>query len=228
MKSSLKEINGRFYMSAKVVILSTNHEASLKGNELWINIEGKLKLSKPNSICPGPQSFQHLYFISDEEIKEGDWCFNSFDNQIWKYKSSPCPLPYWGNKDTLTKIIATTDSSLGLPQPSPSFIKAYIEEYNQGNVITDVLVEYYVDYKIHCEISREDCSKICGKSIGCELCSKANWKLKLDSNNTITTKKIKDSWNYEEHCLDMQYYMEYCERSGYVTPQEWINKYKHY
>jgi len=28
--------------------------------------------------------------------------------------------------------------------------------------------------------------------------------------------------------LNMQYYMEYCQRNGYVTPQEWIEKHKHF
>jgi len=27
---------------------------------------------------------------------------------------------------------------------------------------------------------------------------------------------------------NMQYYMEYCQREGYVTPQEWIEKHKHF
>lgn len=63
------------------------------------------------------------------------------------------------------KIIATTDESLyfkdtnknpkqymgsyismslgeNLPQPSQQFIQKYIGEYNKGNIITDVLVEY--------------------------------------------------------------------------------------
>lgn len=27
---------------------------------------------------------------------------------------------------------------------------------------------------------------------------------------------------------NMQYYMEYCEQIGYVTPQDWIEKHKHF
>jgi len=27
---------------------------------------------------------------------------------------------------------------------------------------------------------------------------------------------------------NMQYYMEYCEANGYVTPQDWIEKHKHF
>jgi hypothetical protein len=32
----------------------------------------------------------------------------------------------------------------------------------------------------------------------------------------------------EEMYLNMQYYYEYCIFKGYVTPQEWIEKHKHF
>lgn len=32
----------------------------------------------------------------------------------------------------------------------------------------------------------------------------------------------------EEMYLNMQYYHEYCIFKGYVTPQEWIEKHKHF
>ena len=32
----------------------------------------------------------------------------------------------------------------------------------------------------------------------------------------------------EDMYLNMQYYMEYCQSKGYVTPQEWLNKHKHF
>lgn len=28
--------------------------------------------------------------------------------------------------------------------------------------------------------------------------------------------------------FDMQYYMEYCQREGYITPQDWLDNHKHY
>ena len=31
-----------------------------------------------------------------------------------------------------------------------------------------------------------------------------------------------------EMFLNMQYYYEYCQMKGYVTPQEWIEKHKHF
>lgn len=39
---------------------------------------------------------------------------------------------------------------------------------------------------------------------------------------------IKAEKDLREMHLNMQYYMEHCERNGYVTPQEWIEKYKHF
>lgn len=35
-------------------------------------------------------------------------------------------------------------------------------------------------------------------------------------------------WQQKQQLDDMQYYMEYCQRNGYVTPQEWLNNHKHY
>ena len=62
-------------------------------------------------------------------------------------------------------------------KPSDSFISKYIEEYNKGNQITDVLVEY----------------KWNGGRAG-------DYKMipKIDSDNTITIKKVKDSYSREE------------------------------
>jgi hypothetical protein len=34
--------------------------------------------------------------------------------------------------------------------------------------------------------------------------------------------------NQREMWDNMQYYMEYCNRNGYVTPQDWIENYKHF
>lgn len=38
-------------------------------------------------------------------------------------------------------------------------------------------------------------------------------------------KLLKDQ---QEMFSNMQYYMEYCESNGYVTPMEWLEKYKHF
>ena len=98
----------------------------------------------------------YLYIISDDEIKEGDYYILSTNKPLIVLKSTGD-----GDYFNCNKIIATTDTSLkieidgnrgdllpdvsfdiNLPQPSQQFIEKYIEEYNKGNVITDVLVEY--------------------------------------------------------------------------------------
>jgi len=40
--------------------------------------------------------------------------------------------------------------------------------------------------------------------------------------------KPTDDPRSDEMLLNMQYYMEYCNSKGYVTPQDWLEKYKHF
>ena len=101
---------------------------------------------------------KHIYITSDEEIKEGDYYYDNIVLQVRQWKSF---MIY--NNVQHKKVIATTDTSLYihqketislpervfyLPQPSQQFVEKYIEEYNKGNIITDVLVEYkFNDFK---------------------------------------------------------------------------------
>lgn len=91
---------------------------------------------------------QHLYIISDEDIKEGDWCIDSY-NQIHQFVD----LKFAGlGSAKFSKIVATTDISIGtnganvrmsmpLPQLPESFIQAYIKAYNESKPITEVDLE---------------------------------------------------------------------------------------
>jgi hypothetical protein len=146
------------WLKRTVVMLPTNQEAIRSGIYLYNNKLSKLYIATSGNDKDIISQPQHLYILSDENIVEGDWCINSYDNQIWQYKPSPCPMPYWGNKNTLRKIIATTDTNLialfgndgeiygkmkeGLPQLSQSFLNKFIEQYNKGVVISDIMVEY--------------------------------------------------------------------------------------
>ena len=153
--------------------------------------------------------YQHLYIISDDEIKEGDWYFDGTDFIHKKSKHNNTLVD--GNKQA-KKIIATTDTSLELPRLSQQFIQKYIEEYNRGNIITDVLVEYenkfdgkeYVD-----ELDAYGYDKV--KSI-----------LKINpQDNNITIKIAKDSCSREEvdRLLDEQ---------ASKTTAEMLEKFKGY
>ena len=157
-------------------------------------------------------SKQHLYITSDDKIKEDNWCIDSNGN-IFQYKNH-FPINI-GQR----KIIATTDTSLNiytwkqsnkkskpynvqqniettkkvfipLPQPSQQFIEKYIEQYNKGNVITDVLVEY--------EYLLNDNTVI------------SYWNLKVNpKNNTITIRKLKEVYSKEELCQILEKYTSF-------------------
>jgi hypothetical protein len=120
-----------------------------------------------------PTTTQHLYFTSDEEIKEGDWVI--FDHikipqQIKRHFKT-------AKEEGARKIIATTDKSLkfnhkvdmiendgypiyhiknnGIPQIPESFIKAYVEANGE---IDEVMVEYEEDICINC--GRQHCDNL--------------------------------------------------------------------
>ena len=197
------------FKKAKVVMLPTNEAKGdfskeriypcLLKHSWMFDKEEKGKLIFANSNIRTPTQLQNLYFLSDEEIKEGDWFIfgynleNDYEGgkdykitnndviQCLEIKDNKYIIHKEGNTEieNCKKIIATTDVSLGLPQPSQQFIQKYIEEYNKGNVITDVLVEY--------EYLLNDMGVI------------PYWCLKINpKDNTITIRKVKDSWNKEE------------------------------
>jgi hypothetical protein len=149
----------------KVVMLPTNEASNI------IIAKSVLHLSK--AAAPTNKEIdhvcQHLYLTSNEEIKEGDWCFElhnressatspkykDLEGNTWWLRQSNCNIS--ANSNTGKKIIATTDKSLhsikwkDTPLESPSkllkgiavipesFIKTYVEANGK---ISEVLVEY--------------------------------------------------------------------------------------
>ncbi len=137
---------------------------------------------------------QHLYILSNEEIKEGDWYFannNIFRaDDIFNEGNNP-------NIHKYPKIIATTNPELmdnnvlcndiQLPQIPQSFIEKYISEYNKENKIKWVDVEYE-------EIVGD--IQLAGRDR--EIGGLHEINLKLRKDNTIIIHKIKDSYSKEE------------------------------
>ena len=187
------------YKTCNIVMLPTKNKATKE--ELFIESNNQLDISCMNIGCRF--NAQHLYITSDEEIKKNDWCYNS------KRKSIGLGKYMIGTNEFIfcKKIIATTDTSLklydsevlvsasgfsmntddiNLPQPPQQFIQKYIEEYNKGNVITKVMVEYEV-----MDISTMTSDIKTYPNLNIET-------LKINSDNTINIKPIKDSWSREE------------------------------
>jgi hypothetical protein len=180
------------YKRAQVVMLPTQ------------NINRLLYLStdvSPSLLSNWRGEAQELYITSDDEIKKGDWFINLQHNKIYQCE----PKPFFGeiwvnqNKDICKKIIATTDTSLTvmlphdvligsrLPQPSQQFIEKYIESYNKGEIITDVLVEYEY-YDVNFSVDGVKTSTVFGHYE----------RLKINPDNTITIKELKDTRNNKE------------------------------
>lgn len=210
------------FKKRKVVMLPTNEKANLvlknATNQLMILPTGHIGTNR--SLLTQPQN---LYFLLDEEIKDGDWfvmngCIvrqcestNKEPHTIHTVVDSTGGIHH---VSVCEKIIATTDTSLtekiemlgtgstyifNLPQPSQSFIEKFVEEYNKGNIITEVMVEYNESiteiprpYKSYSEIEHLDGT------------------LKINpKDNTITIRKMKDSWNREE-VIALLHHFKFC------------------
>lgn len=201
--------NKTMWVKKQVIMLPTNEKAKMWLNKFsnQLHIDTVEKENHENAIN------QHLYFLSSEEIKEGDWfirnnkihqCFKSHETDI-EFKTNKdsvyCGTNTFWNKKYCKKIISATDSSLFkevsatgytedrartfygkeyLPKPSQEFLKIFAEEYNKGNVITEVMVEY---------------EEVIGEKPFRE---QLGYKLKVNSKNEITIKMKKDSYSREE------------------------------
>lgn len=190
------------------------------------NFKHPLLIEGPFGISDDESIYQHLYILSDEEIKEGDWYAANVSQSnreedadgeihaVKEYTNTPVQKIIDICKEyKLPKVIATTDSSLeceqdrflkgyksSLPEPSEAFIEKYIEAYNNGTPITDVLIEYEESYDL----------EYYTPAGGIETAKRINYsdKLKVDKSNTITIKRVKDSWNREEHISEVKRIIE--------------------
>lgn len=161
----------------RVVIFDTEEFA--KFEELSMTRSGKLELSNfKGKNCYNDRV--ELYILNKEPIKPGDWYEEIFSPYGIFRNCSKEVYPI----ELGTKVIASTDSSLNLPQPSQSFIQKYIETYNSGKPIEKVMVEYeYI--------------KGIGEEFGYDSSDINSLKVN-PKDNTIFISNIKDSWDKEE------------------------------
>ena len=226
-------------------MIPTNQKASLmidRNESSWSDTYNKLLYSKNFDFdeFDHTKNFthtnkQHLYILSDDKTKEGDWCIQL---TLGGYVEN---LVKVGENDTSKlrkKIVATTDTSLiigrlihtencqfldekefvqkSLPQPSQQFIEKYAESYNSGKPIEEVEVEYEM-----CETYRMD---ECNSRFHC--CENPD-KLKINPNNTINTKLVKDYWTRDEvHNLMMQAWIHGQSKPDchYMVREKWIEE----
>ena len=187
------------FKNASVVMLSTNQKALIGDFVIGTTIEENPKKLFYGKKVQEPFNCSHtnfhLYIISDDEIKVNDWYIIEFNGLKLTQCTSDEELISIEGRDDCKKVIATTDKSLIytntddipsfvekselniFPQPSKSFIEKYVRAYNSGIPIEKVLVEY--NHLV--------------STFGLN-----NEWLKVATDNTITIKKIKDTYTQQE------------------------------
>lgn len=123
-----------------VVLLPQNKKGWDKGEIITLS-PTELDIAKADSSSGlyntvAPDNFvyqaQHLYFCSDDEIKEGDWFINIITNRIFGPATYADVENRRDGKDYMVKVVASTDSSLGLPLIPQSFLQEYVR--SNGNI----------------------------------------------------------------------------------------------
>ena len=126
---------GALTKEVNVVMLATEDKTNL------LQVDGHKNLVYDDYFAINSLgTYQHLYFTSDEEIKEGDWCYDSLRGCIWQ-KSDKITC----NGEIYKKIIATTDPKLETAISCPDGIEGcMVAHYQRHPNIPQSFVESYV------------------------------------------------------------------------------------
>ena len=246
--NNLKEIDDKNYLKAIVIMLQSDKPSYLQiiKRDILTRKKGTLEIhDSPWSDVDDDFKPQHLYVLSDDELKKDDWI-------IWRYNEDKMLLrqviqnrKYLGvklegdaiydvSKSFMKKVIASTDESLNesiemvgrkakeafdkiLPNIPKEFIEKYVESYNSGNPIKDILVEYdkgfngfSFDGKETKEINR----------LG---------KIKVNENDeiTITTRAFEFIKKYPKESLGSKN-EDWSKLAKIGSPEKWMEVYMHY
>jgi hypothetical protein len=177
---------------------------------------------------------QHLYFTTDEEIKDGNWVILPFiglaqftpENRVAKsngYKIVATTNPdLWITKkfshysQDLMKVAVYKDVSTGIAKIPTDFIEAYVGE--QGK-ITEVMLEY-----------EEGQDYLAGGSGDNEIWAKYPDKLKLRNNSTVIVHPVQERvWNDEQlknRIFEFVQYMDRNDMTGTLrqTIEQWFEE----
>lgn len=224
--SELIEKDGKYYKELEVVMLSTYKYPALLSSIGRVKAFCQKKetlFGWEDCAIRTPHSLNHLYLISDEKPKKGDWIIR--ENH---------PRPILMGDDLISKgdkkIVATTDFNLKifvesedgnyttygkgyfieLPKINKEFIELFSESYNDGNDIKTVLVE--------CKLLKEDLIE--GKKY---FLDKSQWKVKINQTEGIYLKegKIDNNGNIDIRayvCIDEKEDTRiYCDKEDLYT-----------
>lgn len=172
---------------------------------------------------------QHIYFTSNDPVTSNDTWVIFRGNEVVNIKDYAGTTS--GFKEQCKKIVATTDNINTNPEEEnytrnwlPNIPESFIKAYIANTSITEVNLEMTDKCNGICMEIAHDHSDNAKACLGD--CKAVEIK-KRSIDNTVIIHQAKLITKDEMH-LNMQYYMEHCQREGYVTPQEWITKHKHF
>ena len=199
------------FKRAKVVRLSTTDDS-----HIFIHPEEPDKLRYFDRIDKSISPFinQHLYFITDDEIKEDNWVIADDNKLVY----ITCIVKYSDNKKEYStiskeyyfnckKVVCSTNSSLNLPKPSQSFIKKYCEKGG----INEVMIKYTTKGRINLLMEYVE-----------------DIVIKVDKNNEITIKAVQDTFTKEEVIniiieYGKSFEEDFLPHQYYTNIREWFN-----
>lgn len=197
----------------KVVLLPTNKAEGaiiMRGSKLVYHEQAYLT---QEYLERNERTSHHLYILSDDEIKERDYWASytvsgtiadickatKLNDEVMYSETTDCNYTL-EDKESWKKVIASTNKSLQssnnesypnygqhsefIYTPSEAFIKEYIESYNKGQQIHEILVEYE-------EISDNKTNDFGKKQLYYQ-------RPKVRKDNSIIITSVKDSWSREE------------------------------
>ena len=191
--TTLKEIDDRYYQYCNVVILPSNTKAQIYLNDHTLYLSNNLNIENKKFDI-----YQHIYITSSDEIKEGDWMLDGSFIRLITDKDYLSEAKLNSNFINWRKIIATTNLLLkihkfkkgvlknleyNLPQPPLQFIEKFIEAYNNNVGIDEVLVEN--EKATYEKWIKNGATPVFDT-------------LKVNSDNTINIKLIKESYTRAE------------------------------
>jgi hypothetical protein len=218
-----KEINGKHYIDAKIVMLQSNKPSYLQiiQKDILTRKKGTLEIhDSPWDKIDEYFSPQHIYILSCEKPNKGQFVYDYAHDKIGIFDDL---VVNGGNfSDHAKKIIATTDYSLNesieiegrkvreafsklLFEIPKDFIEQFVGSYNNGNKITDVLVE--VENVNNGWQSLANSGKV-GSTVVPE-----KFELKIYNGNFINIKFNQKDWN---------------ELAKIGSPEKWMEVYTHY
>jgi hypothetical protein len=147
---------------------------------------------------------QHLYILSDEWIKKGDWYLIFLNHEVIG-DLRKCENSNW-NFSSCKKIIATTNPELwylstvgelqgvNIPKIGIPFIEVFIKAWNEGNSITSVNLEYIYLGKNGCDFDNKE--EYFKSQLGCKIfggeCKCNLEQLKLKPNGEVIIHPVKE------------------------------------